>query len=58
MKALREKNGLSQVKVSQKLGVTQSYYSKVERGERKPSLEVINGLIKILGEEALQQFIQ
>ncbi len=31
---LREKSGLTQVEVAEQLGITQSFVSKVERGER------------------------
>ncbi|GAB5407554.1 MAG: hypothetical protein Aurels2KO_57850 [Aureliella sp.] len=31
---LREKSGLTQVEVAERLGITQSFVSKVERGER------------------------
>lgn len=36
MKALRNKNGLKQNFVADKLGITQNYYSQIENGHRPP----------------------
>lgn len=36
MKALRDKNGLKQHFVAEKLGITQNYYSQIENGHRPP----------------------
>ncbi len=35
LKLVREKKGLTQAEVAEKLGQTQSFVSKVERGERR-----------------------
>jgi len=36
LKALREERGLKQKFVADKLGLTQSYYSQIESGQRPP----------------------
>ncbi len=38
LRAARERAGLTQIQLSKKLGITQSYLSKIERGERRLDL--------------------
>ena len=39
MRAKREAKGLSQHKLAQQLGITQTFLSEIERGRKNPSLE-------------------
>lgn len=41
IKALREKKGLSQTEVAQKLNIQQGSYSNYERGKRTPDIEAL-----------------
>ena len=47
--ALREKNGLTQAEIADKLGVTAAAVSKWENGSSKPRVEVLFKLAEILG---------
>lgn len=38
LKSIRERQGLTQGEVAEKLGVTQSYYSRIENGVREVDL--------------------
>ncbi len=46
LKIVREKLGLSQAVVAQKIGIQQAQYSTYERGDRKPSAEIFYKLVK------------
>lgn len=48
IKKIREKSGQTQVQVAVDAGINSSYYSKIERGEVNPSLEVFFKIIKAL----------
>lgn len=41
LKELRKKNGLSQIEIAKLLNVSQSNYSKYERGDIEPDLETL-----------------
>ncbi|AMV32135.1 antitoxin HipB [Pirellula sp. SH-Sr6A] len=47
--AVRERSGITQVMLAEKLGVTQSYVSKFERGERRLDLVQLRHVCKALG---------
>ena len=47
IKGLRLHQELLQADVAQKLGITQSQYSKLERGVLEPNLEIIRHLTKL-----------
>ena len=49
LRAAREKAGLTQVELSEKLGITQSYLSKVERGERRLDLVQVRTWCRAFG---------
>lgn len=51
LKALRELKNYSQSYMAARMGVTQSYYSKLENGGARLSEEMINKAIQILGVE-------
>ena len=47
-KSCREKAGLTQSEVASKAGVHVNYYARIERGEENPSLEKVQGIMKVL----------
>ena len=47
LKAVREQLGLSQVAISEKLGIAQAQYSTYERGDRKPSADILSKFVTI-----------
>jgi transcriptional regulator with XRE-family HTH domain len=49
LRALREKQNISQEELAQAIGVRQSTISEIERGNRTPSLPVANRLAEKLG---------
>ena len=48
LKELREKNGLSQIKISEKLGISQQAIAKWETGEAMPRADKLPALAKLL----------
>lgn len=46
-KVIREHIGLTQKQFSELLGIKQSYYSSIERGDKKPSANVVSQLIDL-----------
>ena len=49
IKKLREEKEMLQKQVAAAVGVHPSNYSKIEKGEREPSIEVLDGLAKLFG---------
>lgn len=49
LKQMREKSGLRQGQIAEFLGVTQTFISKVETGERKLTLEQLERLVNLYG---------
>ena len=49
MKRLRSKKKLSQKALADKVGISVSYVSMLERGQRSPPLETIEKMAKALG---------
>lgn len=49
LRELRERAGLTQVQVAKKLRVTQSLFSKMERGDRRLDIIEIRTLCRVLG---------
>jgi transcriptional regulator with XRE-family HTH domain len=41
MRALRKKNGWTQVELAEQLGIDRSYLSEIETGKKDPSLRVL-----------------
>lgn len=48
LKQVRLQKGLSQVGVAEKAGISTNYYARVERAEVKPSVEILEKIIKAL----------
>jgi transcriptional regulator with XRE-family HTH domain len=49
VRKLREKKKLSQKSLADKVGISVSYVSMLERGQRSPPLETIEKMAKALG---------
>lgn len=49
LKQLREKKNLTQREVGKHIGISESYYSLIENGNRQPKPKIIIKLSKILG---------
>ncbi len=49
LKDLRQRAGLTQVQVAKKLRVTQSLFSKMERGDRRLDIIEVRTLCRVLG---------
>lgn len=56
LRDVRQKAGLTQVQIAEKLGETQSFVSKCERGERRLDLVQLQQFCRILGIE-LRSFV-
>lgn len=48
IKRIREKKNANQIDVAVDAGVNPSYYSKIERGEVNPSIDILYKIIKSL----------
>lgn len=48
LRMTREKLGLTQSTVAKKANMTVNYYAMIERGEVNPTLEKMNGIVKVL----------
>lgn len=48
LKNYRIKNNLTQKQMAEKLGSSQSYYSKLENGTKKPGMNMINRIANVL----------
>lgn len=49
LRKAREKNGLTQTEVGERLGKTQSFVSKVERGERRIDIVELRAFCSAIG---------
>lgn len=49
LKQVRLQKGLSQAGLAEKSGINSNYYAKIERSEIKPSVEILEKIIKALG---------
>jgi len=48
IKAVRQNKGLTQVQVAEKAKINANYYSRIERGEVKPSADMYEAIAKVL----------
>ena len=56
LRETREKAGLTQVELAEKIGETQSYVSKVERGERRLDLVQLQAFCRAM-KSSLSEFV-
>lgn len=54
----RKSQNMTQKELSEKTGITQADISRIERGTRNPSLEMMKRLAKGMGMELKLEFIQ
>ena len=54
LRAARDKAGITQVELAEKLGQTQSFVSKMERGDRRLDIVQLRTVCKILGVPLLE----
>lgn len=54
LRAIREGRGVSQEQMADVVGVHRTYYGGLERGERNLSLQSLERLADVLGEEPLR----
>jgi transcriptional regulator with XRE-family HTH domain len=57
LKALRERAGLTQIELSYKAGLSETYYGKIESGERRPSPRVVLELLQALAATTLELLV-
>ncbi len=48
LKTLRKGKKLTQVALAKKVGISSNYYSRIERDEENPSLEILKDIAKAL----------
>lgn len=48
IKKLRKKSGMTQVYFADKIGITQTYLSNLEKGHRHPSIDILNKIANVL----------
>lgn len=51
LKVFRIRQGLTQKQMAEKLGISESHYSGIERGVQNPSYTVIEAFTKVFGAE-------
>ena len=56
LKSAREKTGLTQVKVAEKVGITEVSYQNYEAGERIPRADVAIAIAETLGIKSFKNF--
>lgn len=49
LRSLRKENGFTQGELADKVGIGQSFISKIEKGHLEPSLATLGRLAKVLG---------
>jgi transcriptional regulator with XRE-family HTH domain len=54
LRAAREKAGITQVKLAEKLGLTQSFVSKIERGDRRLDIVQLRTVCQVFGLSLLE----
>lgn len=49
LKEIREEKGLTQQEVADRAQMERSYYTMIERGKRKPSVQIAKSIAKVMG---------
>jgi putative transcriptional regulator len=55
LKFIRKGKGWSQQSVAQKLGISQTFYSMIERGERNPTLSLAKQIANLFGVDNIDE---
>jgi len=58
IKADRESRNQTQEQYAKEVGISKTYLSEIERGNRKPTLETVNKLLKALGVDSVEKLIE
>lgn len=53
----KAKNNMSQEELGLEAGLNRAYVGYIERGERRPSIETLSSIAKVLGVELYKLFI-
>jgi len=48
IRGIREEKKLTQEDVAKEVGITTSYFARIERGEEKPTMDVIKSIVRTL----------
>lgn len=48
IRKIREKKNLTQENVADETGITTSYFARIERGEERPTMDVLKSIVKAL----------
>lgn len=56
VRRLRKERGLSQEALTDEVGLAVTYIGQIERGQRNPTLDVVERLAKVLGVNPLDFF--
>jgi len=48
--ALRKEKGFTRKSIAEELNITESFYGKIERGNRNPTLDLAKSISKVLGD--------
>jgi transcriptional regulator with XRE-family HTH domain len=48
IRIIREEKDLTQENVADKAGITASYFARIERGEERPTIDVIKSIVRAL----------
>lgn len=51
IRAARERHGLTQAQLARRAGTTQTAISRLERGERSPTVETLRRVLLVMGED-------
>lgn len=56
LKRLRKNKNLTQKEVAKLIGISRPMYTSIENGTRNPSLEVMQKIVKLFGDESKDIF--
>jgi transcriptional regulator with XRE-family HTH domain len=49
LQAARKLKGITQQEIANRVGISRTYYSQIENGDRDPAATIITGIAKALG---------
>ena len=58
IQATRIEKGFTQLRLSEEAGITRTYLSLIENGERLPSYGTLNRLAALLGKDVFSMFVE
>lgn len=57
IKAVRQRNGLTQDQLAEQVGLSSKYISGIERGVENPTMDILIRVVKVLGIEPYNLFL-